>query len=149
MSKFGKYAIVDNVRYHLEREPELWWEFKPPTAREEVAINRFTQGQSIKQTGQGIERKIITNAEVALEELALTFADCNFVDDDEKPLFISSMNVEGVKKVIQTFPRPLFYELWQALGETCPGWGALPAKAYDPDAEADKEGPKEPASSQS
>ena len=53
MSKFGKYAIVDNIRYPLEKEPTLWWEFKPPTAREEISINRFTQGGSIKRQAGG------------------------------------------------------------------------------------------------
>jgi len=128
MSDFGKYAVIDNVRYPLEREPEMWWEFKPPTAREEIAINRFTQGGSIKQSADGIERKIVTNAEIALEELALTAAATNIEIDGMPAIDTSTMSVDSIREVISSFPKELFWELWGALGKTCPGWGAAPAK---------------------
>ena len=127
MSNFGKYAILDNVRHTLEREPEMWWEFKAPTAKEEIAINRFTQGNSVKQSASGIERKIVTNAEIALEELTLTYADSNFVDDEGHKLISNNDSPDHIREIIRTFPKEMFFELWRGLGEACPGWGALPA----------------------
>ena len=153
MSKFGKYAIVDNVRYHLEKEPTLGWEVKPPTARIEISINRFTQGESLIQSLQGIERKIVTTAEIALEELTLTFAGSNIPDGDNM-LFVDGMDNDAIKEAIKTFPKALFYELWKALGKTCPGWGAIPVVKKDKDGkeikdEAEAGDPKDQASSES
>lgn len=122
---FGKYAVIDNVRYSLKKEPDLWWEFKPPTAKEEVAINRFTQGDYIRTSINGIERKVRSNAEIALEELALTFGDTNIMDDDKRPILLPSDKMDKRREVIGTFPKELFYELWSALGEACPGWGSI------------------------
>lgn len=141
--QFGQYAILDNVRYHLEREPEMWWEFKPPTAREEVAINRFTQGGSVKTSMAGIERKIVTDAEIAAEELALTFADSNFEDENGKALFQPGMKLDALKALIETFPRELFFELWRALGDACPGWGSLPVKKKEDEEEEEVEKAKD------
>lgn len=137
--QFGQYAILDNVRYHLEKEPEMWWEFKPPTAREEVAINRFTQGGSVKTSMAGIERKIVTDAEIALEELSLTFADSNFEDENGKALFQPDMKIDALKALIATFPRELFFELWRALGDAAPGWGSLPVKNKEDEEEKAKD----------
>ena len=151
---FGKYAVIDNVRYHLEKEPDMWWEFKPPTAREEIAINRFTQGGSVRTSVQGIERRVVTDAEIALEELALTFADSNFEDEEKRILLRPSDNLDKRREVISTFPKEMFYELWRALGEACPGWGAVPiAKApaeVGPKSDKDEAGePKKEESSSS
>jgi len=147
MSNFGKYAVLDNVKYHLEREPDMWWVFKPPTAREEIAINRFTQGGSIKQSAAGIERNIVTNAEIALEELALTVQSSNLKGKDGKNIInTKTMSVDTIREVVRSFPKELFWELWDALGATCPGWGAVPKITDDDDDESEdspKDSPKE------
>lgn len=137
---FGKYAVINDVAYRLEKEPDWFWEFKPPTAEEEIILNRFTAGGSVVTNLKGIERQVRSTPEIALQELALTFGETNIPKDPEKPvseggepILKPGMTLEAKKAIINTFPSAMFYELWRALGEACPGWGAAPMEEEEED----------------
>lgn len=121
---FGKYAILENARHDLEEEPDLHVDFRPPTAVDEVAIQKFLGGGPVTAGPAGVTRgNMKSSPEIAIEELALLIESSNIVDDDDKELISKDMPFEARKKVIQGFPSPLLWELWRALGVRVPGWG--------------------------
>lgn len=141
--KFGSYAVFDNSRFSFEKEPDLWWEFKPITAGDELSITKFIQrGQESTNTAD--EKVLIphTNQAIAMREVALSFAATNIPkkEGSDDPVLKPGSSVEQVESVLKEMPHEMFLEIWKALGKAYPFWG--PAKAKEENTE-DQEAKKE------
>ena len=141
---FGNYAIIDNVKHYLEKEPNWYWEVRPPTVKDEISLARF-----IRNDDQPVGKFTI---QIAAREVALTFASTNIPLDDEKPvedggkpILKSGATVEEIETVLETMPADMLFELWRAVGDAVPLWG--PAKPPQGEAgggeEDEGEDPKE------
>lgn len=120
---FGNYAVVDNVRYELEKEPNWWWEIKSPTVSDEIALARFVRSGDEEGIG-------LLNIQIAAREIALTFAATNIPQDPEKPVEDGGKSIlkqgatpDEVEKVLEQMPPELLYELWGVVGRAVPMWG--------------------------
>ena len=120
---FGNYAIVDNVRHYLEKEPTWWWEVKSPTVNDEIALARFIRSDGEEGIGK-------LNIQIAAREIALTFAATNIPQDPEKPVEDGGKSIlkkgappEQVEQVLEQMPAEMLYEIWGAVGEAVPMWG--------------------------
>lgn len=124
---FGNYAIVSEAKHYFEKEPDWYWEFKPPTAKEDLAISKYIKGGSVTTSHEGVTRNDVrTTEEIAIEELSLTFASTNIPNDEGTPVLKAGANPAQVKKCVEGMPPEMYKELWSALGEHVPGWGPVP-----------------------
>ena len=141
---FGNYAIIDNVRHFLEKEPTWFWEVRPPTVKDEVALARF-----IRNDESELGRFTI---QIAAREVALTFSSTNIpkdpkksVEDGGQPILKPGASVDEIELVLEEMPSDMLFELWGAVGDAVPLWGpakpVLPAEAGG--GEAEGEDPKE------
>jgi len=132
--KFGNYAIVNAVTYNFEKEPDWYWKFKPPTAKDELILQQFLF-QKRTRTVDGVSEQLpATSMEIVFEQLALTFGGTNipkykqegdeWVATDE-PILTDSSDVGKIKQVLGEMPTDLVQELWIALGKHIPNWGPL------------------------
>jgi hypothetical protein len=126
---FGKYAIVKNARYHLANEPDWWWEFKPITAGDEVAMTIFIQQGRVDKDAEG--KTILVPhpyQSIAMREVALSFGNTNIPlnEKSDKPILTPSSSIDEIEAVLKQMPHELFKEIWEALGDAYPFWG--PAK---------------------
>jgi hypothetical protein len=126
---FGKYAIVEPVKYSFKKEPDWYWLIKPPTAKDELAVSRILTTDRSKIEGDGTRTTVLpTTLEVAIREVAVTFSGTNIrtSESDPTPILNQDASWEVVEAVLQEMPREMVIELWIAVGEAVPGWG--PAK---------------------
>jgi hypothetical protein len=131
--KFGKYAVIEPITYVLKEEPNWYWEFKPPTARDELNLQQFLFQRRTRTTRAGETEQIPpTIMEVTFHQLALTFGGTNIpmyeLKDGDwvetgKPILGKDAAVEEIKDVLGEMPSELVLELWEALGEHVPNWG--------------------------
>ncbi len=129
---FGKYAIVENARYHLVNEPDWWWEFKPITAGDEVAMTIFIQkGRPEKDADGKVVYVPLPYQSIAMREISLSFGGTNIPQsaNSDKPILTPSSTIDEIEAVLKQMPSELFKEIWGALGEAYPFWG--PAKPED------------------
>ena len=132
--KFGNYAIVQEIEYALEQEPDWTWTFKPPTSKDEMTLQNFmSRGRTVVENGF-TETHPVTIMEVTFEELALTFGGTTipkFKEEDgewvatDQPVLKNNASKSEIKKVLGEMPTEMVLELWKALGEHVPGWGPL------------------------
>lgn len=130
---FGKYAIIDPVTFHFEREPGWWWKIKPPTAGDEITLRRFMSAGRVETGADGTRREYYPNLfEQAHREVALTFAGTNIPADAEKkvedggePYAKVGASVETIEAVLKFMPHDLVMEIWYQIGLACPGWGPV------------------------
>jgi len=132
--QFGNYAIITPITYHFEKEPEWYWIFKPPTARNELDLQKFMFQKRTRRTANGVEELPATFMEVVMRQLALTFGGTNIpnykeVDGEwipiEEPILKEGDRPEKIEEVLGAMPTDLVQELWEALGEHVPNWGAV------------------------
>jgi len=131
---FGKYAVLQPVKYHFKKEPELWWQIKPPTSGDELEMARFLNGGKLTLGVDGTTRDAPpTWLEVAHREIALTFDGTNIpmgdqpVEDGGEPILKPGQSTDEIEAVLRLMPHEMVMEIWQAIGEAVPGWGAKPA----------------------
>ncbi|MEM4203776.1 MAG: hypothetical protein QXS54_06880, partial [Candidatus Methanomethylicaceae archaeon] len=112
-------SILTNKRYHLQHEPNWWWEFKPITSYDELQIVQFWN--------DGVEH---TWVEAMWLELALSFGGTNIPADESKPVeeggepYIKvEDSIETRIKKLKEMPSSLVRELWDELGKVIRGWG--------------------------
>lgn len=122
MSNFGKYAILKAVVYKFEEEPEWYWKINPPTVSAEMEISKLLNSEREKVDAQGVKTSlVVTTLELALKEISVTFGGTNVpgldLNDDATP--------EQVEAVIRKMPRAMIIEIWEAVGDACPGWGPV------------------------
>jgi len=133
--KFGSYAIIDKVTHKLEKEPSWTWTVKPVTTKEELAIARFLQSGPITASAEGLTRsEVRTNIEIAIEEIALTFAGTTIPDEKGNPILDATADYDEVRAVIKTMPVALLNEIWDCVGKANLKWG--PAKKKEERAES-------------
>ena len=134
---FGKYAVVDPIEYHFELMPDWVWKIKPPTSGDELAMQKFMAYNRFEVGADGVRREFPpTTSEVAHREIALTFAGTNIpsdvgkpVEDGGEPVLKSSATVSEIEAVLRQMPPQMVNEIWLAIGDAVPGWGALRPKA--------------------
>ena len=134
--KFGHYAIFDEVKHEMEKEPQWWWKIKPPTSGDELAISKFMVNHRIETGPDGVRREYPpTNTEICHRELAITFFETNIPADTEKtveeggdPILKKGANVETVEAMLRIMPHDMVMELWNAVAEAVPGWGPMRPK---------------------
>jgi hypothetical protein len=133
MAKFGKYAILDGVKHEFVKEPTWYWLIKPPDGGAELAVSRVLTTDRIRVEPDGTRVSILpTTLEVAIKECAVTFGGTNIPtsETDTTPVLKADAKVEEVEALLKTMPREMILELWNAVGDACPGWGpAKPRKA--------------------
>ncbi len=131
-SPFGKYAIIENVRFYFADEPKLWWDIKPPTTGDELALTRFlTTGKAV----YGLDGSVQTEGgpswlDILIFEIALLFGGTNIPADPDKPLedggqpFITTKdNVDEIQAKLSRFPLDMITEIANKVAEHVPGWG--------------------------
>ena len=136
---FGKYAIVDPVKYHFEKEPDWYWLIKPPTAAAELAVARILSTDRTRVEPDGTRVTLLpTTLEVAIKEIAVTFAGTNIPtsETDPTPILKETASPAEVEALLGQMPREMVLEIWKAVGEACPGWGPWKARQQN---EGDKE----------
>ena len=120
MSKFGKYAILVPVTHYLEKQPEWYWKIKPTDTRGEMEVARLLSTERVRIDADGMRSKLyVTTLEVAIKEIACTFGGTN-IPDANLP---DDATIEQVEELLRQTPRDLILELWEAVGDACPGWG--------------------------
>jgi len=137
---FGSYAIIDPVKYAFKREPEWYWLIKAPTAADELAVARILSTQRTRVEMDGTRTDLLPlTLEVAIREIAVTFAGTNIPtsETDPTPILPKNASWEQVEALLQDMPREMVSELWIAVGEAVPGWG--PAKRNAPKPPADEQ----------
>ncbi|HZW04633.1 MAG TPA: hypothetical protein VFF68_11945 [Anaerolineaceae bacterium] len=128
---FGKYAIVDPVTHHFEREPAWWWKIKPPTSGDELNLSRFTFQNRLVTGPDGVRREYPpTNTEIMHREVALTFGGTNLpadidapVEEGGEPVLKVGLAVEQIEATLREMPHEMVLEIWAAVGQAVPGWG--------------------------
>jgi hypothetical protein len=130
--KFGNYAILDDITYHFEKEPDWYWKFKAPTAKDELKLQRFLFRQRTRVKDGVQETMQATSMEVVFRQLSLTFGGTNipkyvkkegeWVETDQYILYPDN-SIEKIEEVLGEMPTNLVQELWNALGEHVPNWG--------------------------
>jgi hypothetical protein len=131
-SPFGSYAMIENIRFDFVDEPEYWWEIKPPTAGDELALTRYmSTGKAIFHPEGGMETEGGPSwLDILFFQIALLFGGTNIPVDPDKPVsdggkpFISeksttSVNEERIKKM----PMEMVSEIADKIAEHVPGWG--------------------------
>jgi hypothetical protein len=135
-NKFGKYAIVDNIVHKFEKEPDFWWNIKPPTSGDELQISRFLVQARVEMGLDGTRREFPpTNTEIAHREIALTFGGTNLaakegerVEDGGAPIAAANASVEEIESVLRSMPHEMVMEIWGAIADAIPGWGPVRPK---------------------
>ena len=131
--KFGKYAIIDKVEHHFEKEPDWVWWIEPPTSGDELNMQKFTVNNRVEQGPDGVRHEYpLTLVEIAHREIALTFGGTNIPDDDGKPILGENAPVGAIETVLKQMPHDLVMEIWKAIGEAVPGWGMAPKVQPEP-----------------
>ncbi len=130
--KFGQYAILQPVVHFFEKEPSWNWSIKPVTTFEEMALQQFlaTERVMVFPDGSRIGRPA-TNIEVAVREIALSFAGTNITNADDELILEPSASVDEVEAVLKTMPHDMVMEIWKAVKEAVPGWGPSMPKVID------------------
>ena len=131
-SPFGSYAILANIRFEFADEPEYWWEIKPPTAGDELALTRYMgTGKATYKADGGMETEGGPSwLDILFFQIATLFGGTNIPVDPDKPVsdggkpFISekstvSANQERLKKM----PMEMVSEIADSIAEYVPGWG--------------------------
>jgi hypothetical protein len=131
-SPFGSYAVIENIRHHFDDEPHLWWEIKPPSAGDELALARYLSGGVTTVTPDG-DMKADSGpswADVLLFEIATLFGGTNIPEDPDKPLseggkpYISTDDSTGViQEKLKILPMEMIAEIGDCMAENVPGWG--------------------------
>ena len=130
---FGKYAIIDPVKYQFKQEPDWYWMIKPPTPADELVVSRVLMTDRSRTGPDGTREVLLTSTlEVALREIAVTFAGTNIPtsESDPTPILPKNATWEQVEALLLEMPREMVSELWIAVGDAVPGWG--PAKQAKP-----------------
>jgi hypothetical protein len=131
-SPFGSYAILLPVRHTFADEPHLWWEIKPPSAGDELALTSYIgKGKATYKPDGGLETEDSPSwLDVLFFQIALLFGGTNIPDDPDNPVedggkpFISaSANRDAILAKLKKMPMEMISEIADAIAEIVPGWG--------------------------
>ena len=130
-SKFGKYALIEPRRYYFRDEPDLWWEIRPPSAGDELALTRYINQGKVTASAEGLtQEEVPTWLDIIFWQVATLFSGTNIPADVEHPVseggkpFIEKDAEFGVVEArINKMPSPMVLEAADAVAEFVPGWG--------------------------
>lgn len=131
-SPFGSYAVITNIRFDFADESEYWWEIKPPTAGDELALTRYMNtGKSIYTADGGVETEGSPSwLDILFYEIALLFGGTNIpadanksVSDDGKPFISTKSTTAVIEAKLQSMPMEMISEIADQIAEHVPGWG--------------------------
>jgi hypothetical protein len=131
-SPFGSYAVIENVRFNFADESEYWWEIKPPTAGDELALTRYMNtGKAIYNADGGMETEGSPSwLDILFYEIALLFGGTNIpadpdkpVSDDGKPFISENSATSVIEAKLKTMPMEMIAEIADKIAEHVPGWG--------------------------
>ncbi len=130
---FGRYAIIDVVEHHFEKEPDWVWKIKPPTSGDELAMSKFLVQNRVEIGPDGTRREFPpTYTEIAYREIALCFGGTSIpaggkkgksLEDGGKPILDDSAKIDLIEAVLRKMPHPMVMEIWGAIADAVPGWG--------------------------
>lgn len=136
---FGRYAIIDTVEHHFEKEPDWIWKIKPPTSGDELAMSKFLVQNRVEVDATGTRREFPpTYTEIAYREIALCFGGTTIpkggkngqpVAEGGEPILKEDARVEQIEAVLRRMPHPMVMEIWGAIADAVPGWGPQRPKA--------------------
>jgi hypothetical protein len=109
---FGKYAVVDNVKYSFQLAPEMWWEFRPATVGDEMEMQRWIAVATKREAAP-------TWIEVAHKQIAIVSVKTNIVDAGLE----EGGSTAKFEELLRQMPIEMLGELWTALGDVNPLWG--------------------------
>lgn len=113
------------TEYRPTESSEYYWRFKAPTVKVEEEMAAYIT----ENAGS------LTTPEVAVKELARTFAGSNFPDpnspttDPYNPDFIPALSDDATPEDVERYlresgmPSALMFELWKKMKEVAPHWG--------------------------
>src|SRR5512138_3418405 len=111
---FGKYAIVDAVEHHFEKEPDWVWKIKPPTSGDELAMSKFLVQNRVEIDSAGTRRELPpTYTEIAYREIALCVGGTTIpkggkkgksLEDGGDPVLKDDARIEQVEAVLRKMP---------------------------------------------
>jgi hypothetical protein len=130
-SPFGSYAVIENIRFNFVDEPTYWWEIKPPTAGDELALTRFMAQGTTVYTKEGMESEGSPSwLDILFYEIALLFGDTNIPEDAEKsiedggnPFISSDSSLAVIQERLKKLPMEMLAEIADNIAEHVPGWG--------------------------
>lgn len=135
---FGKYMVVDGLTHNFEKEPDWYWKIKPPTSGDELAMSKFlAYSRSILKADGTREEYPATWPEICHREIALLFAGTNIprgeksVLEGGEALLKERASIEEIEAALHKMPHSMVLEIWQAIGDAVPGWGAQRPKVRD------------------
>jgi hypothetical protein len=130
---FGKYAIVDEVVHHFEKEPDWTWTIKPVTSGMELEMSKFLAHRRmvLDRSGERVDMPP-TSMEIAFREIAMTFGGTTIPKDPDKPvadggepIIKDNASVGDVEQILRRMPPPMMREIWSAVGKSYPFWGPV------------------------
>lgn len=131
-SPFGSYAIIEPIRFNFADESEYWWEIKPPTAGDELALTRYMNtGKAIYNADGGMETEGSPSwLDILFYEIALLFGGTNIpadadkpVSDDGKPFISEKSTMASIEAKLRKMPMEMVAEIADKIAECVPGWG--------------------------
>lgn len=129
---FGKYAILQPVKYSLKEEPDITWTFRPPTSADDLEMTKFLNRGKITMGFEGTVREAPpTWLEICHRELAVTFGGSTLAYEDGTPVLSDKATIQEVEAIVRLMDPKLVQELWEALGAHVPGWGVSKPKPID------------------
>ena len=130
---WGDYAILDGVTHNLERKPEFFFNIRPITAADELAMQKIFQ--KIEHFDADLNRIIpVSNLDAQIVEVAMAYAGSNIphvkesvkdgklVQEKFDPPAVGSP-FEVVREYIESMNRVVVEELWLAVGKANPTLG--------------------------
>lgn len=128
---WGDYAVIDVVTHKLEKKPDLWFRFKPLTAKGDVRLQ-----QELRKKTKVTDDRVLypLPLEVAIMEIAVCYDGSNIpfaiVEEGEEGASVRyeeapspNIGLEKVVEYIESMPVSVVEELWRALGEGNPTLG--------------------------
>ncbi len=147
---FGKYAIIDKVEHHFDKEPDWYWNIKPPTSGDELAMSKFLVQNRTEVDQYGVRREFPpTYTEIAYREIALCFGGTNIpkggkdgksVEEGGDPILSDGARIEQIEAILRKMPHAMVMEIWGAIADSVPGWGPQRPKASKSQTPSDGEG---------
>lgn len=138
MTNFGKYAVVSSVKHVFEKEPTWFWKINPPTVKSEMEVAKLLSSETKKIGPNGTITLVpVTTLELSILELSLLFAGTNIPGCD----LVEGDPLEKIQAYVGTLPRDMIIEMWETLGDACPGWGPSKKRAKAPVSETEEEAP--------
>lgn len=121
---FGKYAIIDVVEHHFEKEPEWVWKIKPPASGDELAMSKFLVQNRVEVDNTGTRREFPpTYTEIAYREIALCFGGTTIQKPNGDLILKDDARIEQIEAMLRKMPHSMVMEIWGAIADSVPGWG--------------------------